>query len=254
MFITGLFGVLALVAFGTPTMAKEQKLKKRVVRSSPKPLKHSLSFVSDMPIHSSLAYEYHFDSGVYLSTGVGFVPEAYYRTIGSVASKQGGNDNYADYMNAAFKENSLFRINLGYRFGEQKRWAFSSGLSWITTEGEASLIDVVQLVTGRDFTGIRNLLLLAGKTDTAKLRGGMTLGHIDGMYWIPINRRLHLSLHFGLSFVLQSFAQLSTELEALDNSALGEALLSATESDLEGIVQEYGVSPTLGLRVSFFMF
>ncbi len=238
-------------AFGRST--GKSKTREQAKKESPK-LKHALSFVTDIPIHSSLVYDYHFDSGVFIGLGFGGLPKPYYRTIGTVAANRGNNDAYKDFITSSFETNSSFRLSFGYRFGSSRRWGITSELNAINTEGEAGLVDTVQAVTGTDFTNLRNLLLLAGLTDQIQLSGSLVIGQVSGYYWWPINRRVHFSFHAGLAFVLESRVELSTESDAFNNSALGQAVIEETETELEAIVGKYGISPTVGFRFSCFLF
>ena len=65
---------------------------------------------------------------------------------------------------------------------------------------------------------------------------------------------MHFSFHAGLAFVLESRVELSTESDAFNNSALGQAVIEETETELEAIVGKYGISPTVGFRFSCFLF
>ncbi len=187
-----------------------------------------------------------------LRLGIGTVPQPYSAIIGETAAYYGDNPAYSEAIQDAFENNWALRGQVEYGFSQHpSRWFLAFGATRIQTEGRSDIPTVVQAVTGEDFSNLINLLRLAGRSTDVNIDGHVVILDLSLGRYIPLNDQWAFKINVGVAKVVDAETEMSTELPAFDSSPGGQNLINATESDLEQILLDYGVSPTLGLSLNY---
>jgi len=188
-----------------------------------------------------------------LEAGVGFTPKPYYETIGTVAADSGGNASYKEVLEAAFQNNSLWGILLQYNLsGPREGWSFGVAASELASTGEAGIDQVLAAATGRDYTQLKNLLVLAHRDPNVDMTSRLLIGEIQAGHAWEWSEHWVGRLSVGVAQVLSSDVHLKTGLPNFEASAAGSNLMRSSESELESIINKYGLSPTVGFSASYF--
>lgn len=195
-----------------------------------------------------VSFQEHFE----LDVLYGVTPKPYYETIGSTAASLGGNPAYKDVIESAFQNNSLWRVGIQYNFSETKRgWHMGVAYSRLTSSGKAGIDSVLAAATGLDYTQLKNALTVAGKSTLVDMNSELNIGEIQAGYNWEIATNVTLAATLGVAKVLSSDVQLKTGLTNFEATNAGKTLMTNSETELESIINEYGVSPTLGLLFSY---
>lgn len=197
---------------------------------------------------AGMSYQDHFE----IDFAYGLTPKPYYQTIGSVAATLSGNSAYKDVIESAFQNNSLWRIGMKYNFTSSKKgWSLGLAFSRLKSSGKAGIDKVLQAATGQDYTTLKNLLTSAGRSTEVDMDGTLTIGEIQAGYTWELNPHLSLAAALGVGKVLNSDIHLKTGLTAFESTPAGNSLMRSSEDDLESIIDEYGISPTLGINLNY---
>lgn len=231
----------------------------------------SLSVLSqelETPPRSSLGFSLRTESTLPLFLGAGFgfsphekmdlalyfglTPEPYYRIIGKTAASMGGNAAYEDVIVAAFQNNSVQKAVARYYF-DKKGSGWSLGLSGylVASSGQAPINTVLTAATGRDYSSLITLLNAAGRPTQVEMKGSLSVFEIHGGYEHEINSSSKIHLFLGLAKVFKSEVQLKTGLTTFESTQVGQNLMRQSESDLEKIIVDNGISPTLGFEYHY---
>lgn len=182
----------------------------------------------------------------------GLTPKPYYQTIGTMAANLSGNAAYKDVLEAAFQNNSLTRLDLTYQFADhQNGWAMGSALSRLHATGRAEIDSVLAAGTGNVYTGLINLLIAAGKDTKVDMDTTINIGEVFLTYrWKSPSRFIFTGI-FGIAKVMSAEVSIKTGLPNFESSNSGKKLIDGTESDIEDIIVQYGLSPTVGAQMSY---
>lgn len=182
----------------------------------------------------------------------GFTPRAYYQTIGEMAAKIGGNSGYKDVIEAAFQNNSLWRVGLQYNFNEiQQGWRLGAAFSRLSSSGDAEIDEVLETTTGNDYSHLKSLLIAAGRDTKVDIKSELNIVEVYAGYAWILHRGFYFSVQAGLAKVISSSIDLSTGLPNFERTQAGKNLISSSESDLESIVNQYGISPIVDLTMAY---
>jgi hypothetical protein len=199
-------------------------------------------------IGAGASYREHFQVGVLY----GVTPSAYSDAIAGIAADLSGKPSYKDVIQAAFQNNSLWRFSFQYNFiSTVKGWRVGVAASTLSSSGNAGIDQVLAAATGGDYTALKTFLIASGRSTTVDMNSSLWMGEVRGGYAWELIDRLSLTAWFGIIKVLSNDVQLKTGLAAFEASAAGSALLRSTESELESIINRYGISPILGLSVAY---
>ncbi len=187
-----------------------------------------------------------------LRLGVGTMPQPYAAIIGETAAYYGENPAYSEAIQDSFENNWALRGQVEYGFSQHpSRWFLAFGATRIQTQGRSDIPTVVQAVTGEDFSNLINLLRLAGRSTDVNIEGHVVLVDLSLGRYFAFDEQWALKINVGVAKVVDAETEMSTELPAFDSSPGGQNLINATESDLEQVLLDYGVSPTLGLSLNY---
>lgn len=182
----------------------------------------------------------------------GTTPKPYHEAIASVAADIADNGSYEGVINSAFENNFLARAAFQYNFtSPRKGWNIQLGASMLKSKGDATIDEVLAVSTGNDYTNLKNLLIAAGKDPSVDLDSSLVIAELSTGYTWPVSKKMSLSANFGVAKVMSADMEISTGLPNFEKSAQGKKLLSSTESDLETVVEDYGLTPTLGLTLAY---
>ncbi len=233
-----LYRLLFIIAIMTPCLVRAE-------------IRFGLGLETSFPTQASLGVSMRSTSGVIVFAGLGILPSTYSQAIGSFTASSSGNGGYQNLVEDALEKNWLLHLKSQYHFSSKKRWFIGTSLIYLESQGSSSLTNTLAVATGRDYTILQNLLNLANKEDKITLDGEMFIGEIYGGYRVPLGGQLHLFASFGFSFVLQVDTDMTTELPNFDASSFGSSLLNDSESDLEAVVLEYGLAPSISLGLQY---
>ncbi len=214
-------------------------------------IRFGLGLETSFPTQASFGVSMRSTSGVIVFAGLGILPPSYSQAIGTFTANSSGNGGYQKLVEDALEKNWLLHLKSQYHFSSKKRWYIGTSLIYLESQGSSSLTNTLAVATGRDYTILQNLLNLANKEDNITLEGEMFIGEIYGGYRIPLGSNFHFFASFGFSFVLQVDTEMTTELPNFDSSNVGSSLLNDSESDLEAVVLEYGLAPSLSFGVQY---
>ena len=170
-----------------------------------------------------------------------------------MAANFSGNAAYKDVVEAAFQNNTLTRVDLSYQFSDhQSGWSAGSAVSRLHASGRAEIDSVLAAGTGNVFTGLINLLIAAGKDTKVDMTTTINIGEIFFAYRWNAPSHLVVKGIFGVAKVLSADVSIKTDMPNFESSNAGKKLISNTESDIEDIIVQYGLSPTVGAQLSYF--
>ncbi|MBY0413135.1 MAG: hypothetical protein K2Q18_03170 [Bdellovibrionales bacterium] len=181
----------------------------------------------------------------------GVTPKPYYQVIGSASAHFGDDPDYKEIIKAAFQDNSQWRAHWQYNFQGKTGWNFGTSGAKLESSGKASIDKVLGAINGKDYTQLKNLLTALGKSTDVSMDSDLTIGEIFGGYTWSLGHSFYGQVTLGVAKVLSADVKIKTGLPNYEASANGSALLRSTESDLENIITENGITPTLGLKVSY---
>lgn len=205
------------------------------------------------PVSASVGGSLIFKDKFSLGAGVGVMPSAYATAIGAVAAHYGSNSGYKDLVESAFQNNSLLRVHGSYFFNTIKSgWSIGMAYDHLNTSGKADIDTVLEATTGNDFTNLKNLLTAAGRSTNVDLSGKIHMLELWLARTSELSKDLSLAFSVGVVKIIATDTEISTGLKNFESSAVGSALLSDTEEELNQILIDYGLSPTIGLSVNYF--
>jgi hypothetical protein len=205
------------------------------------------------PIFAGGGADFVIDKHFQLGFSYGITPKGYYSEIGQVAADLGGNAAYKNVIEAAFQNNSLWRADLQYNFRTARSgWHVGFAFSHLTSSGNAGIDSVLQAASGLDYSQLTTLLTQAGKSTEVAMQSSLWLGEIHGGYSWELGNSFVLTTQIGVTKVLGNSVQLDTGLPTFEATKAGSTLISSSESSLQSIINQYGVSPTLGVTFSYF--
>lgn len=175
--------------------------------------------------------------------GVGFTPDSYSETIGSVAASLGDNDAYADAIEAAFQDNRSFRFGAEYLFSGLTGWRFGAAFQSLSSSGTSDMITILEASTGNDYGNLES-------DENMSLDATLLIGELYAGYSWRLSSGIVLGAAFGVARLLSASTDLSTDLPFGD-TAIGQNLLLQAETDLEEVLLDYGVTPTLALSAGW---
>jgi hypothetical protein len=191
----------------------------------------------------------HFETAL----GFGLTPEAYYNVIADVSASMGGNSAYADVIRAAFKNNSMVKISGLYKWAPQAPgWFFGAGANQLKSKGDADIDTVLTAATGRDYSELKSLLTILGRSTKVDLTSDLLIVELFGGYIWPLTSTSEFKLGFGVAKIVDAKVKLATGLSSFESSAAGKNLLSQSESDLVQIIKDNGISPTILVNFDYF--
>lgn len=182
----------------------------------------------------------------------GLTPEPYTQVIGEAASQFGGNSAYKDVVEAAFKNNKLFRAEGSYFFDNSRTgWLAGGAFSYLTANGKAGIDRVLTAATGKDYSTLRQGLILAGKNPEVDIDTKMMIIDVRGGYSWDITHSFILKASVGVAKVVWSEVSLKSGLAGFESTAYGNNLMRSAESDVQSIINDNGISPTLGVEATY---
>lgn len=178
----------------------------------------------------------------------GLTPTPYSDTIASLAATSSGNSSYQEVIKAAFQNNSQIRLALQYHFiSPTVGWHLGFSFARLSSSGEADIESVLYAATGRDYTTLMNLLRARGRSTAVSMESTLSLAELQTGYSWELSPDLGLSVDLGISKVTASTVTLETGLPNFEASAAGSSLLRSSEEEIETIIDDYGVAPTLAV-------
>ncbi len=181
----------------------------------------------------------------------GVTPKAYYKVIANAAAHFGDNGSYKEVVEAAFQDNSLWRMNLQYNFSGKTGWNMGVAGSMLNSNGEAGIDTVLGASTGRNYTTLKNLLIALGRNPNVSMESDLTLAELYAGYTWDLGKSFLGSLTLGVTKVMSADVKVKTGLPNFEASAAGSSLLRSSETDLENIIEENGYSPEIGVKISY---
>lgn len=182
----------------------------------------------------------------------GINPKVYYNQIAKVAAHYGENAKYEGVINSAFSNNKILKIDLQYNFNGKTGWRAGASAYILSASGIAGIDEVLGASTGKDYTTLKNLLRALGRSTDVTLDSDIKVFELYGGYSWDIGKSFYLESFFGVAKVFTSDEHISTGLPNYEASANGSTTLRSTEDDLESIIIDNGLSPTIGLSVNYF--
>lgn len=182
----------------------------------------------------------------------GLTPRPYYEVIGSTAASLGDNSAYADVIESAFQNNSIWRVGAKYHFDDLERgWHIGLAYMRLNSKGEADIDTVLTAATGLNYTLLKTALAARGRSTLIDLGAGLNIGEIHGGYTWKLGKSLTLSTELGIAKILTSEIELETGLDDFEETNAGRTLIETSESELESILNKYGITPTIALAISY---
>lgn len=180
----------------------------------------------------------------------GFAPEVYTDAIASYVADSSGNSSYDEVIKAAFKNNQMWKIGASYKIDEAPGWKAAAAIYGVNSSGSAGVDKVLGAATGRDYTNLKSFLIAAGKDPNVQMKTDLKIFEISGIYtWNYSDWNIEGQL--GLAKVAQAEINLKTRLPNFEASANGKALLRGSEADMEDIIEEYGITPVIGISANY---
>ncbi len=182
----------------------------------------------------------------------GVTPKLYHETIANVAADMATRPSYEGIVNTAFDNNSLIRSAFLYNFKAARQgWNAGFAFSLLKADGIAQLKDVDESSDSSGLAALIALLIGSGEDPTIQLKSELFIAELNFGYKWLIAKKFSLGASLGVAKVLSAKMDLSTALPNYDSSDEGEKTLGEAENDLEDVVVDYGITPTLGLSIAY---
>lgn len=182
----------------------------------------------------------------------GLTPEPFASVIGSITASASGNSSYKDIVEAAFQNNTQLRLQAQYNFKNHlSGWKVGVAYAKITSTGKAGIDKVLYAATGANYTNLKNLLIAAGRSTDVDMDSKIDIGEVNVGYIWSWGYSSRLQAGLGIAKVLTNDVAIHTGLPNFEATAVGRSLISSTESEMESIVNQYGVSPIVSVEWSY---
>lgn len=229
-------------------------LSLNVVAQNTKNIRHSFypEIVINVPLFIGAGGGYSFNDHIQADVIYGVTPQPFYSLIGQVAAESSGNGSYRDVIEAAFQNNSLWRLSSTYNLTNRiSGFHFTVAGSVLEASGEAEINSVLRAGTGRDYSTLIALLIAAGRSSKVHIDSTLQILEMQVSYSWNFNQNWVVDLSGGFLKVLSSDVHLKTGLSTYESTPSGNSQMRATENDIESIIEEYGLSPTAGLQIKY---
>jgi len=208
--------------------------------------------VMNVPMFVGAGGGYSFNDHIQADLLYGITPQPFYSLIGQVAAESGGNGSYRDVVEAAFQNNSLWRVSSTYNLtGRSTGFHFTVAGSKLEASGDAEINSVLRASTGRDYSTLIALLIAAGRSSKVHIDSSIQILELQASYSWSFDQSWVVDLSGGFLKVLSSDVSLKTGLSNYESTPSGNAQMRQTESDIESIIEEYGLSPTAGVTLKY---
>lgn len=208
--------------------------------------------VTVFPLLLGAGVEASYRNKLALGVSYGITPRAYSKALAEAAAAIANEPSYKKVIEAAFNHNNLIRAYAEYRFRRgDNGFQLGTAYTHLKADGSAPIDDVLEQPTGILYTLLKNLLIAQGKDPNVNMKSDLGLAEIYAGYGFTIVKNLTFAFDLGIAKVISSDIKLSTEAPSYDNSAQGKTQLRQSESDLEKILKDNGLTPTLGLRLGY---
>lgn len=209
-------------------------------------------FETQVPIFAGVGVAVNWDQFIDWKLQMGTTPALYTQMIGTVAAEVGENEAYDDVIQDSLSHNWSIKTDLEVGFSRApNRWYLGVGATRIETHGTSDIPSVLAAATGEDYSNLVNFLVLAGKSTNVNIEGSLVIVDLTLGRHIPLDENWILKANIGVAKIVSVETEVSTELPNFDASQGGQQLLNQTETDLEEILLEYGLSPLLGVSISY---
>lgn len=243
------FNVIAALKFILFTL-----LSINVFAQHTKKITHSFypEVIINVPLFIGAGGGYSFNEHIQADLIYGITPQPFYSLIGQVAAESAGNSSYRDVIEAAFQNNSLWRVSSTYNLTNRVTgFHFTVAGSVLEASGDAEINSVLKASTGRDYSTLIALLIASGRSSKVHIDSTLQILELQVSYSWNFNQNWVVDLSGGFLKVVNSDVHLKTGLPNYESSASGNSQMRASENDLESIIEEYGLSPTAGVQVKY---
>lgn len=190
-----------------------------------------------------------FDFGLYY----GVTPQPYYNIIADFASSQSGNASYKNVINAAFQNNSNLKASFQYFFNNSRSgWRIGANYTYLTSSGAADIDQVLAAATGQNYTALKSLLIALGRPTQVDMTAKINILEIESGYSWALSSGFILRATFGIAKVVSNQVSLKSGLANFEATVAGSNLMRQSESGIQDIINQYGISPTLGINLNYF--
>lgn len=206
----------------------------------------------NVPLFIGAGGGYSFNDHLQADVVYGVTPQPFYSLIGQVAAESAGNSSYRDVIEAAFQNNSLWRISATYSLTNRLTgFHFTAAGSVLDASGDAEINSVLKSSTGRDYSTLIALLIASGRSSKVHIDSRLQILELQASYSWNFNQNWVVDVSGGFLKVFSSDVHLKTGLPNYESSPSGYNQMRASENDIESIIEEYGLSPTAGLQVKY---
>jgi hypothetical protein len=181
----------------------------------------------------------------------GIVPEVYYNVIASQAASYGGNSAYQDVIQSAFQNNWMVRAQGNYYIDTPRAgWFVGGAFSYLQASGKAGTDRVLTAATGRDYSGLRTALLMSGRSAEVDIDSKIMILDARAGYGWDLGSSFTIKGSVGVAKVVSTEVSLKSGLPFYD-SGFGHQQMTNAESDLQSIVTDNGITPTISAEISY---
>jgi len=213
----------------------------------------SAGLLTDFPVWMGASVETLLFDQFTIGLGYGFMPDMYSSIIGKVASDIADDPNYKPLFEAMLKKNSSFMLSLEYNFGGTSGWLIGAKGYRYNADGEASIVDILEIVTNQDYTQLKDILIARGLELNVYSKTSFYTGEIYAGYSWFLWKRFQIKTAIGAGKILKANISLSSDAPNFDNSATGAALYNESINEIKDVLYSYGYYPfiTVNLRYVF---
>lgn len=235
-----------------PTIPQPQNPPPRVAAKTVRTFSVVPKVITVFPTFAGAGLDLVLREHLQMGLSLGYTPSMYAQAIGETTANLGGRASYQEVTEAAFQNNFMWRGNVQYNFRSSSQgWKLGFAFSHLTSSGKAEIDSVLQAATGNDYSQLISLLKVAGRSTEVDMESTVFIGEIFAGYTWELLTNLGITATLGIGKVLSSDILLETGLPNFEASQFGSSLMRSTEQELERIVIEYGLAPTLGISASY---
>jgi hypothetical protein len=186
-----------------------------------------------------------------IGASIGRTSNTFNSDIAKMNSHVSGVPQYKSVVEAAFQKNKITKYHIQYNLHGNTGWRFGVSTSKLDSSGTAGIDEVLAAATGKDYTALKNFLIARHKpTDISLTTKIYLIDAYTGYSWKLINS-LFVELNLGVSKVVSCKETVATGYPVFETTVAGKALMSGANGNIESIVKDYGITPTLGFEIFY---
>jgi hypothetical protein len=184
------------------------------------------------------------------SLGLYASPGFFASGFGSFSAKLAGKTEYKSIFSSVLSGQVVPMVGATYHLDRDEGFWIGASLGYSSASGEVTLGDL-EASTGRSYTILKTALTRAGKPQEVTVSSSVIWAEVSGGYLWKIAPRWNVLAGAGVVKSIGASSTFSTQAAGFDVTPGGAALLESGQTDMDRILGQFGLSPTIALAVRY---